>query len=102
MQRETETQTSLIMKKTDLMQQGVMNAGIGRIIKHILKEKGCTVVWFAERLKCSRTNVYKIFEKRSINTDELMRISLILNYDFFRLYSEELNKGTNQEDLLNF
>lgn len=79
-----------------------MDAGIGQAIKHVLKEKGCTVVWFAERLKCSRTNVYKIFEKRSIGTGELMKISLILGYDFFRLYSDELGKGIEQTDLLNF
>lgn len=80
------------MENLDLMQQGVMKAGIGQAIKHVLKEKGYTVVWFARRMDCSRTNVYKIFGKRSINTDELMRISSILNYDFFRLYSNELSR----------
>lgn len=74
------------------MQQEVTKIGIGKHIKLVLKKKGGTVVWFAERMGCSRTNVYKIFDKHSINTDELMKISMILNYDFFRLYSEELDR----------
>lgn len=73
------------------MQQSIKKTGIGPIIKTILKDRGHTVVWFAEHLHCSRTNVYKIFDKYSISTDELMKISSILNYDFFRLYSDELN-----------
>ena len=48
------------------------------------------MVWFAGELSCSRTNVYKIFSKKSIDTNDLLRISRILGYDFFQLYSKEL------------
>jgi len=65
---------------------------IGIIIREKLKERGKPVVWFAHQLSCSRTNAYKIFEKRSIDTYELMRISLILDFDFFKLYSDEITK----------
>ena len=47
-----------------------------------------TVVSFAEQLSCSRANVYKIFDKKSIDTDMLMRISAILHYDFFAAISD--------------
>ncbi len=63
---------------------------IGNLIREKLEEKPRTVVWLAHELSYSRTNVYKIFAKSSIDTHVLMRISQILRYDFFRAYSEEL------------
>lgn len=45
----------------------------------------------ARQLSCGRANVYKIFEKYSIDTELLMKISVTLDYDFFSLYSRELN-----------
>ena len=64
----------------------------GELIRQILKKRKRTVVWFAEELSCSRTNVYKIFGKHSIDTYDLLRISKILDYDFFEIYSQELKK----------
>ena len=63
---------------------------IGTLIRKTLKSKHKTVVWFANELSCSRTNVYKIFSKQSIDTFDLLRISKILEYDFFEVYSQEL------------
>lgn len=65
---------------------------IGNLIREKLEEKQRTVVWLAQELAYSRTNVYKIFAKSSIDTHVLMRISQILSYDFFRAYSEELRE----------
>lgn len=63
---------------------------IGTAVKTKLKASKLTVVWFAEQLGCSRTNVYKIFNKHSIDTEELFKISRILDFDFFKLYSDKL------------
>lgn len=68
-----------------------MGMHIGMLIRLRLEEKGKSVVWFSRELSCSRTNVYKIFDKPSINTDMLRRISHILDYDFFKLYSDTLS-----------
>lgn len=65
---------------------------IGNLIREKLEEKQRTVVWLAHELSYSRTNVYKIFAKSSIDTHVLMRISQILRYDFFRDYSHELDE----------
>ncbi len=62
-----------------------------------MEEHQKTVVWLAKRLSCSRANVYKIFEKYSVDTDMLARISTILNFDFFSLYSEDIKKKNSQE-----
>ena len=65
---------------------------IGEIIKAELKRQGKTVVWLAEELSYSRTNIYKIFSKSSIDTAVLCRISLALQIDFFKIYSDEMNE----------
>ncbi|MGM9766881.1 MAG: helix-turn-helix domain-containing protein [Candidatus Cryptobacteroides sp.] len=61
---------------------------IGKLIKEVVRRRGMTVVSFAEQLSCSRANVYKIFDKKSIDTDMLMRICAILQYDFFAAISD--------------
>ena len=65
---------------------------IGQIIKQELENQGRSVVWFARQMSYSRTNIYKIFERASIDADVLLRISLLLDVDFFKYYSSELRK----------
>lgn len=65
---------------------------IGSLIKLKMEERQKTVVWLAEQLSCSRTNVYKIFDKYSVDTEMLARISTILEFDFFSVYSEDVKK----------
>lgn len=69
---------------------------IGKQIRLKMEERNETVVWLAKHLSCSRTNVYKIFQKHSVDTDILSRISLILDFDFFSLFSEDLKRNKNQ------
>ncbi len=59
---------------------------IGLRIKQILdtRAKSHTVTWFARQLNCNRRNVYHIFERQTIDTDLLRRISLILHHNFFQ------------------
>lgn len=66
---------------------------IGGEIERVLNEKGLSVIWFSRQLMCSRANVYKIFNRYHIDTYLLYRISKILNFDFFHLYSSMLNCG---------
>lgn len=63
---------------------------IGKIIQAKVEEKNLSIVSFARMLSCSRTNVYKIFERTSIDTNLLERISKVLNYDFFLEYSQNI------------
>ena len=52
---------------------------VGRLIEDELHRQGLSVTWFAEQLCCARTNVYKIFRKSSIDTELLLRISMLLS-----------------------
>lgn len=62
---------------------------IGQIIEQELHLQERSVTWFANKLYCDRTNVYKIFKRKSIDTELLLRISLILNHNFFNYYLQE-------------
>ena len=66
---------------------------IGKLIHNRLKDDGHSVSWFARKMSCDRTNIYKIFQKPYIDVVQLLRISLILNYDFFSCYSEYVEKN---------
>ena len=55
---------------------------IGQLIKEVLERQERSVTWLARKLSCDRSNVYRLFQKRSIETDVLIRILVILNRDF--------------------
>ena len=63
---------------------------IGKVIEEELRRQERTKVWLARQLGCNRTYLYSIFEKQSVDTDILLRLSRILGRDFFKLYSDEL------------
>ena len=56
---------------------------IGDEIRKLLREQGRSVTWFADQLCCTRMNVYKIFQRESIETSWLFRISKVLEHDLF-------------------
>ena len=65
---------------------------IGQIIKQELEEQGRTVVWFAKKMSYTRSNAYKIFNRATIDTEVLLRISQLLGVDFFQFYTDEMKK----------
>jgi hypothetical protein len=62
---------------------------IGKHIEEILRKQGRSAAWLATQIPCERTNVYNIFKRKSLDVRLLMRISVILEYDFFKKLSEE-------------
>ncbi|MBQ8606599.1 MAG: XRE family transcriptional regulator [Bacteroidaceae bacterium] len=65
---------------------------IGELIKEELDRQERSVSWLARKLACDRSNVYRIFQKDSIDTSVLKRVSIILNHDFFVDLSDELKE----------
>ena len=43
-----------------------------------------TMVGFARALPCSRENAYRIIKKDNIDIRQLKRISMILDFEFFK------------------
>jgi hypothetical protein len=68
---------------------------IGHEIETELHQQERSVTWFANKLYCDRTNIYKIFKRNSIDSDLLLRISTILNRNFFKEYMEEYDKSVS-------
>lgn len=66
-----------------------MSIHIGHLIKEELKKQERTISWFARKLYCDRSNVYDIFKRESVDTELLLRISLVLKRNFFLLYVDE-------------
>ena len=67
-----------------------MSVNIGNEIKKKVKERQLTVVGLSRELGCHRTNIYRIFESPTVDSGILARLSIILDYDFFRLYSDDI------------
>ncbi len=68
---------------------------IGQLIKDEMKRQERSVSWMARKLDLDRSNVYRLFQRNSIDTDLLMRVSLALNVDYFAYFSQKLAKKAN-------
>lgn len=72
---------------------------IGKLIQKRLKERGMSNAEFARRINTHIRNVYDIFRRKSIDTDLLISIGSVLDYDFFRYYYKPLSeKGTSTNE----
>lgn len=65
---------------------------IGELIRKKMKEQHKSVVWLAKQLSCSRNNVYKILDKYSLDTELLVKISILLDFDFLSVYLEDMKR----------
>ncbi len=65
---------------------------IGHLIQAQLKADKRSVGWLAREIGCTRNNVYKIFNKASLDSDLVFRVSKAMQFNFFRYYTEELTK----------
>ena len=63
---------------------------IGQLIKEEINRQGQNRSNLALESHIERRQIYRIFKRKSIDTDVLFEISLQLKYDFFKLYSDEL------------
>lgn len=74
---------------------------IGKIIQEKVNRSGMTITEFAEKINLSRPAVYQMFNKESVDSDLLFRISLLLGENLFSILSEQfeqiVNKNYTQE-----
>ncbi len=74
-----------------------MDIHIGNIIEQVFNESGMQLSVFAQRLNTVPRNVYTIFKRKEIKTDQLQLIGKALNHDFFK-YFQEKNMGISLEE----
>ena len=67
-----------------------MSIHIGKEIEKRTRERGMTVVGLSRELGCHRTNIYRIFDSPTVDSGVLSRLCVILEFDFFKLYSEDI------------
>ena len=72
------------------MQFVMKDVHIGSLIQQELNYQGRTVNWFAKGIYCEKSNVYKMFKRKSIDLAQLMKISEVLNHNFLKDCYEEL------------
>lgn len=68
-----------------------MQIHIGNLIRDELRRQGHTNQWLADQLSVERSTVQRLFNKPSIDTQQLLRISKVLGKDMFVYYSQVLN-----------
>lgn len=62
---------------------------VGNMIKKELKKQGRSVNWLAKEIYCEKSNIYKMFNRKSIDLGQLMLISNVLQHNFLRDCFEE-------------
>lgn len=62
---------------------------VGKRIHDELRLQGRSVKWLAEHIYCEKSNIYKLFRRKSIDLHQLMKISEALNHNFLRDCFEE-------------
>lgn len=77
-----------------------MTIEIGHKIKEVFDHQSIKLTDFADELGTVRQNVYRIFKKRHLDTGLLLKISQVLNHNFFQYYvapTESVNQQRSEE-----
>jgi hypothetical protein len=62
------------------------------MIQAKMKADGRSVRWLAQQLHCTSSNIYKMYEKQSIDINLLLQVAQLLQVDFFAYYSNVLKE----------
>ena len=74
-----------------------MAVDIGHKIKEVFDQQNMKLTDFADELGTVRQNVYRIFKKRHLDTGLLLKISQVLNHNFFQYYVATPESSDPQE-----
>ena len=81
----------LLMKLNKIRNMNRKNETIGKLIQFEVCRQQISVQAFAEMICCTRTNVYNIFSRNSIDISLLQKICKVLNRNFFKEIAEDMN-----------
>ncbi|QIG89339.1 helix-turn-helix domain-containing protein [Chryseobacterium sp. POL2] len=63
---------------------------IGQMMKTKVTESGIEISRICNFLKCSEEHISEMYESKSLDTELLLKWSKLLDYDFFRVYTQHL------------
>lgn len=70
-----------------------MGIHIGHLIKTEFDRQGRRAMWLATELNCNRANVYNIFHRDNIDIAMLIKISKVLQHNFFQDIANLIDDG---------
>lgn len=77
-----------------------MSVHLGRLIHEKAKEKKFSQQELGDMINRSKQNVGDIYKRQSIDSELLLKLSEVLEFDFFSVYYEENNlKSTRQTEI---
>lgn len=78
-----------------------MKVEIGHKIKEVFDTYDMKLIDFADQLGTVRQNVYRIFKKRHLDTGLLIKVSEVLNHNFFQYYvTQERNSESHSPEIV--
>ena len=87
--------------KAKAMEPQESNIHIGQLIHEQLKADQRSVSWLAREIHCTRNNVYKLFNKPSLDSNLILKISQAMQFNFFQYYTadflESIKERTGEE-----
>lgn len=66
------------------------NIHVGQLIRLRVEEKEIETRRICNFLKCNEDDINKMYESKDLETNILLRWSKLLEYDFFRIYTQHL------------
>lgn len=76
---------------------------IGELIENEVRKQQIPIIEFAKQICCKRNNVYDIFQRSRMDIEQLKKISQVLNRNFFKELSEDVelinNVGSSKEEI---
>lgn len=63
---------------------------IGALINQAVTESGMEIFRICNFMKCTQQDISKIYQSKSLDTEMLLKWSKLLEYDFFRVYTQHL------------
>ena len=66
------------------------NIHIGQMIEKIVAESGIEISRICNFFKCTEEEIQQMYQSKSLETDILLKWSKLLEYDFFRIYTQHL------------
>ena len=75
------------------MENTADNLHIGQRIQEQLMKDQRSASWLARQIPCSRNHVYKLFKRPSLDGELLLRISVVMQFNFFQYYTASFKQA---------
>lgn len=70
---------------------------VGKLIEERLKVMGISQAEFAKKMNQSQQNVSRILKKKSMDTEKLIELSILLEHNFFEDFCPNIKKEVKEE-----